>query len=161
MMKNIIPILFLPMMLLASCLLPAQDNSDGNDASTTSDNESQLTDISLISDIDEYVNEIRETIEETSISKQKEGNEETVVFVKDSDTVKISVMTDTTSTVSTDIYFQKSEPVFASRNIILDVDSSYLETAYFKGGELYKCFRNGMEINSRLLADGFTRHIGR
>jgi endonuclease YncB( thermonuclease family) len=161
MMKNIIPILILPMMLLASCLLPAQDNSDGNDASTTSDNESQLTDISLISNIDEYVNEIRETIEETFISKQKEGNEETVVFVKDSDTVKISVMTDTTRTVSTDIYFQKSAPVFASRNVILDVDSSYLETAYFKDGELYKCFRNGTEINTALLADGFMRHITR
>ena len=160
-MKNIIPILFLPMMLLASCLLPAQGNNGGDDASITSDDASQITDISLISDIDEYVNEIRENIEETSISKQKEGDEETVVFVKDSDTVKISVMTDTTRAVSTDIYFQKSEPVFASRNVILDVDSSYLETAYFKDGELYKCFRNGIEIKTALLADGFTRHIAR
>jgi hypothetical protein len=161
MMKNIIPILFLPMMLLTSCLLPAHGDVNVGNTDATIDDESPLDDISLISDIDEYVNDIRENIEETDISKQKIGNEQQVVFVKDNDTVKISVMNDTSNTVSTDIYFLESEPIFASRNIILDVDSSYLETAYFKDGELYKCFRNGIEITDQLYADGFTRHIGR
>jgi len=160
-MKNIIPILFLPMMLLTSCLLPAHGDVNVGNTDATIDDESPLDDISLISDIDEYVNDIRENIEETDISKQKIGNEQQVVFVKDNDTVKISVMNDTSNTVSTDIYFLESEPIFASRNIILDVDSSYLETAYFKDGELYKCFRNGIEITDQLYADGFTRHIGR
>ena len=161
MMKNIIPILFLPMMLLTSCLLPAHGDVNVGNTDATIDDESPLDDISLISNIDEYVNDIRENIEETDISKQKIGNEQQVVFVKDNDTVKISVMNDTSNTVSTDIYFLESEPIFASRNIILDVDSSYLETAYFKDGELYKCFRNGIEITDQLYADGFTRHIGR
>jgi len=160
-MKNIIPILFLPMMLLTSCLLPAHGDVNVGNTDATIDDESPLDDISLISNIDEYVNDIRENIEETDISKQKIGNEQQVVFVKDNDTVKISVMNDTSNTVSTDIYFLESEPIFASRNIILDVDSSYLETAYFKDGELYKCFRNGIEITDQLYADGFTRHIGR
>ncbi|MBR2103888.1 MAG: hypothetical protein IJ894_17405 [Bacteroidales bacterium] len=161
MMKNIIPILFLPMMLLTSCLLPAQGNVSGVTDNADIETTSQIDDASLINDIDEYVNDIRENIEETDISKQKIGNEQQVVFVKDNDTVKISVLNDTASTGSTDIYFHESEPIFVSRNVILDVDSSYLETAYFKDGEPYKCFRNGIEITDQLYADGFTRHIGR
>ncbi|MBQ2097536.1 MAG: hypothetical protein II480_05110, partial [Bacteroidales bacterium] len=62
---------------------------------------------------------------------------------------------------STDIYFHESEPIFVSRNVILDVDSSYLETAYFKDGEPFKCFRNGMEVSDRLYASEFMRHIAR
>ena len=162
MMKNIIPILFLPMMLLTSCLLPAQDDANGNTAGANIENTSQVPDISLISDIDEYVNDIRENIEETSITKQQVGDEQTVVFVKDNDTVKISVLADTSATLtSTDIYYQNSEPIFVSRNIILDVDSSYLETAYFKDGELFKCFRNGSEINDNLYAAALMKHIVR
>ena len=161
MMKNIIPILFLPMMLLTSCLLPAQGKVSGDTDDTDIETTSQIDDVSLISDIDEYVNDIRENIEETDISKQQIGNEQQVVFVKDNDTVKISVMIDTTSTASTDIYFHESEPIFVSRNVILDVDSSYLETAYFKDGEPFKCFRNGMEVSDRLYAAELMRHIAR
>lgn len=149
------------MMLLTSCLLPAQGKVSGDTDDTDIETTSQIDDVSLISDIDEYVNDIRENIEETDISKQQIGNEQQVVFVKDNDTVKISVMIDTTSTASTDIYFLESEPIFVSRNVILDVDSSYLETAYFKDGEPFKCFRNGMEVSDRLYASEFMRHIAR
>lgn len=161
-MKNIIPTLFLPMMLLTSCLLPAQGDANGDIAGANIENTSQEDDVSLINDIDEYVNDIRENIEETSISKRQVGNEQTVVFVKDNDTVKISVLADSSATLtSTDIYYQNSEPIFVSRNIILDVDSSYLETAYFKDGELYKCFRNGSVIDNHLYANAIKKHIGR
>jgi len=160
MMKNIIiPIILLQMILLASCLQSPQ-NYGNNDDQNAEDDAPTITDASLICDIDEYVNDIRENIEETSISKEKVGNEQKVVFVKDNDTVKISVMTDTAN-ISTDIYFHESEPIFASRNIILDVDSAYLETAYFKDGELFKCFRNGAEVSDRLYASEFMRHIAR
>ena len=162
MMKNIIQILILPMMLLTSCLIPTQDNSGGNQEDADVYSSSQTDDISLINDIDEYVNDIRENIEETAITKQQMGSEQKVGFVKDNDTVKISVLTDSSAiSTATDIYFQNSEPIFASRNIILDVDSSYLETAYFKDGELFKCFRNGSEINDRLYADAIMRNIPR
>ncbi len=161
-MKNIIiPIILLQMILLSSCLLSPQNH--GNSITTKVHNEAPdpLTDASLICNIDEYVNDIRENIEETSITKQTVGDEQKVVFVKDNDTVKISVMSDTVNITSTDIYFQNSEPIFATRNIILDVDSSYLETAYFKDGELFKCFRNGSEVSNRLYASEFMRHIAR
>ena len=92
-MKNIIPILFLPMMLLTSCLLPAQGKVSGDTDDTDIETTSQIDDVSLISDIDEYVNDIRENIEETDISKQQIGNEQQVVFVKDNDTVKAGQIT--------------------------------------------------------------------
>ena len=158
-MKNIFyPIILLQMILIASCLQSPQDYGYNGDQ-TAEDNTPIISEASLISDIDEYVNDIRENIEETFITKQIVGDEQKVVFVKDNDTVKISVLTDTSNTISTDIYFHESEPIFASRNVILDVDSSYLETAYFKDGELYKCFRNGAEVSDRLYASEFMRHI--
>ncbi len=149
------------MFLWSSCLLSPQNYGNNNAPKETDDASDPVTEASLICNIDEYVNDIRENIEETSITKQTMGDEQKVVFVKDNDTVKISVMSDTVNITSTDIYFQNSEPIFASRNIILDVDSSYLETAYFKDGELFKCFRNGTEVSNRLYASEFMRHIAR
>ena len=160
MMKNIFyPIILLQMILIASCLQSPQDYGYNGDQ-TAEDNTPIISEASLISDIDEYVNDIRENIEETAISKETVGNEQKVVFIKDNDTVKISVMTDMANT-RTDIYFHESEPIFASRNVILDVDSAYLETAYFKDGELFKCFCNGTEVNNHLYASEFMRHIAR
>jgi len=158
-MKIIIYFWVMSMMLLTSCVLSPQDYGGQGDQTNPNDDPEPISDASLISDIDEYVNDIRENIEETFITKQTVGDEQQVFFVKDNDTVKISVLTDTSNTISTDIYFHESEPIFASRNVILDVDSSYLETAYFKDGELYKCFRNGAEVSDRLYASEFMRHI--
>ena len=162
MMKNIIFIATVQMMMLTSCLLSSKDYPNGsNDDATASDTPVQFTEVSLISDIDEYVSDIRENIEEASITKQQLDGKQKVVFVKDNDTVKISVMADSSNITTTDIYFQDSKPIFVSSNIIFDVDSSYLETAYFKDGEPYKLFRNGNEISTRAYASSIMRRIGR
>lgn len=159
-MKNIIiSIILLQIILLSACMLTPQSYGNNSAHANNEEADDKTTDFSLISNIDDYVNGIRENIEDASITKQTEGHKQKIVFAKDNDTVKISVITDTVNITSTDIYFQNSEPVFASRNIILDVDSSYMETVYFKDGELYKCFRNGVEVSDRPYAAEFMKHI--
>ena len=71
-MKNIIFIATVQMMMLTSCLLSSKDYPNGsNDDATASDTPVPFTEVSLISDIDEYVSDIRENIEEASITKQQ------------------------------------------------------------------------------------------
>lgn len=131
----------------------------------TSIEDSQQDTISNISDsdylmkVDAYVNSIRENIERTTISKCETTHEKMVIFVENDDTVRISVLADSNNT-NTDIYFQNSTPVFITRDIILDVDSNYLETAYFKHGNIFKCFRDGQEITDRNYLKQFEETLG-
>jgi hypothetical protein len=68
--------------------------------------------------------------------------------VLNNDTVRISVVGDSIKE-NTEVYYKNSEPVLLAREVILDVDSNYLETAYFKDNQIYKCFRDGVELTDK------------
>jgi len=129
------------------------DNQGGKDSLAAN-----ISDSDYLVKVDEYVNSMRENIEQTSILKKETEREKMVLFVKNSDTIKISVLDE--RQISTDIYFKNSVPVFMTRHIILDVDSNYLETAYFKSGKIFKCFRDGDEIKDRGYLQQFEETLG-
>ncbi len=161
MKKNLLLLLINSLLLIYSCgECKPQTNSgyDDNAARADYDSTSCMTDADYFNKVDEYVSSIRENIELASIEKTENANEKTVLFVMDNDTVKISVLTDTNA--CTDIYFQNSTPVFMSRDIILDVDSNYMETAYFKNGKIYMCFRDGVAINENDYLQQFVETLG-
>lgn len=151
-MKNTIYLLALLISVLSSCSSIMRDNGCSNTGSGDSTMMPDITDAKYLNDIDEYVSYIRENVESLNIVKNDTQKEKMVLFMKDSDTVKISVLAD--SNACTDIYFQNSTPIFVTRNVILDVDSCYLETAYFKNGKVYKCFKDGEEVSD----DGSINH---
>ena len=134
-------------------------NPDGSSKGDCTDTASGMADADYLNMVDEYVNSIRENIEQATIEKNETPKEKTVLFMMNSDTVKISVLADTNN-VCTDIYFRNSTPVFMIRNILLDVDSNYLESAYFKNGKIFKCFRDGNEINESAYMLQFEETLG-
>ncbi|MCQ2251326.1 MAG: hypothetical protein MJZ66_09480 [Bacteroidales bacterium] len=162
MKKNIIILLINGLLCLCSCGDFWAKTGQDTGQSTGESNHDPLTQSSSEADylekVDEYVNSIRENIEQTSIVKKETAQEKTVLFMKDSDTIKISVLGD--KEASTDIYFKNSTPVFMTRHIILDVDSNYLETAYLKDGKIFKCFRNGVEIKDPGYLKQFEETLG-
>ncbi len=161
MRKNLLLLLINSLLLIYSCGDCQTDANSGDELNTDSaagDSTSSMTDADYFNKVDEYVSSIRENIELATIKKNENENEKIVLFVMDNDTVKISVLAD--SNACTDIYFQKSTPVFMSRDIILDVDSNYLETAYFKNGKIYMCFRDGVVINENEYLQQFVETLG-
>lgn len=118
-----------------------------------------ITDAMYLSQVDDYVSFVRENIEEMNIQKDNSNHESKVLFIYKNDTIKLSVLADSANAPTTDIYFQNSTPIFINRSILLDVDSSYLETAYLRNGKIYKCFRNGMEIKDVNYINNFAQTI--
>ncbi|MCQ2252157.1 MAG: hypothetical protein MJZ61_01775 [Bacteroidales bacterium] len=141
------------LVFLEACSLAKRDNC-GNKQNADNENDiPDITDATYLNEIDEYVSYIRENGENMTILKNDSQKENVVLFLQDNDTVKISVLAD--SNACTDIYFQNSTPIFVTRDIILDVDSCYMETAYFKNGKIFKCFKDGEEITDKDYIDEF------
>lgn len=108
----------------------------------------EILNSNYLNDVDYYVNYIKANGEQLDfIRKEKKGNK-TIMGVLNNDTVRISVVGDSIKE-NTEVYYKNSEPVLLAREVILDVDSNYLETAYFKDNQIYKCFRDGVELTDK------------
>ncbi len=156
----IFAMLLMPAVYSCGNLWPSNGGNNNNGESPEGEDSvsASISDSDYLEKVDEYVNSVRENIEQTTIVKKETPEEKTVLFVKDNDTIKISVLDERQT--STDIYFKKSDPVFMTRHIILDVDSNYLETAYLKGGKIFKCFRDGIEIKDPGYLQQFEETLG-
>ena len=108
----------------------------------------EILNSNYLNDVDYYVNYIKANGEQLDFIRKEISGNKTIAGVLNNDTVRISVVGDSVKE-RTDIYYKNSEPVLLSREVILDVDSNYLETAYFKDNKIYKCFRDGMELTNK------------
>ncbi len=105
----------------------------------------------LIDTIDRYVNTIREHGDQFDFKRTKIENGYAVVCALNGDVVKVSILD--SIGCSTDYYIRSSQPVFMNRNVFFDVDSSYMESAYYIDGKVYKYFCDGFEITDKAAVD--------
>ena len=105
----------------------------------------------LIDTIDQYVNTIRENGDQFDFKRTKIENGYAVVCTLNGDVVKVSILD--SIGCNTDYYIRSSRPVFMNRNVFFDVDSSYMESAYYIDGNVYKYFCDGFEITNKAAVD--------
>ena len=112
---------------------------------------STLDEVALIDTIDQYVNTIRESGDMFDFKRTAIQNGTAVVCTLNGDVVKVSILEN--SGRNTDYYIRSDRPVFMNRNVFLDVDSSYMESAYYVDGQVYKYFCDGLEITDKATVD--------
>jgi hypothetical protein len=146
-MKN-----YFVMMLACLCYLSAcadlRREQHLNDDSCHTDTVPKIMTSNYLNDIDEYVSFVRTNGEQLTFIRESTKKANKVISLLNNDTVRISVYGGGEFQETINVYYKNSEPLMLSRNCILDVDTSYLETAYFKNRRVYKCFRDGVELEN-------------
>ena len=144
-----IGLLIISTMSVTSC--NTKTTADKNKPTTQIEETPQYNPESFIADIDEYVYFIRQHGENFSIERQKlqkPANSSAVVCKLDGQTVKISILSDSSQTDMVDLYMRDSKLVYMSKNGIQGSDCPN-DNVYYLDGKIYKCFRDGNEINNR------------
>ncbi|MCQ2974692.1 MAG: hypothetical protein MJ211_07765 [Bacteroidales bacterium] len=147
--KHIILMMFLVFILQSCNINSIKRNADNKNISNNlnSFNEN-INNVDIIDSIDEYVDNIRQNGDLFDIKHKKTGNGDAVICSLKGNVVKVSFLSDSSNIGNSEFYIKESKPIFMNRNYIFDVDSSYIETAYYKDGKIFKCFCDGIEKNN-------------
>lgn len=141
---NIIATSLIMLLTMQGCRNSGQHTGLNAQVPETETTSTATDEAALIDTIDQYVNTIRESGDMFDFKRTQIENGYAVICTLNGDVVKVSILD--SSGRNTDYYIRSSRPVFMNRNVFLDVDSSYLESAYYIDGKVYKYFCDGFEI---------------
>lgn len=134
--------------ITASCSGLMRDRRVADDGSGKVDTLPQIENGTYLTDIDDYVSFVKSNGEQMEFIHSRVGSSKKVISLLNSDTVRVSLISDSLAKGEVDIYYKYSQPLLLEREVFLDVDSNYLETAYFKDDKVFKCYRDGIELQS-------------
>lgn len=139
------------LMILQGCITSGTGLTPASQPANIETSDVPIDEAALIDSIDQYVNTIRESGDLFDFRRTNSKNGQAVVCLLDGNVVKVSILEN--SGRNTDYYIRGSRPVFMLRNVLFDVDSSYIESAYYVDGKLYKYFCDGSEITDKATVD--------